>query len=150
MPSSGMLPRVALVWTDVSEKRIASITSLTRIDEIGTTLALTSNWRMLRKNSMLFLVHRFFSLWWRRRCFPTKRRCLQEPHGVIFQKTAFFIVTVVKNLKSLIVLFFTSITVRPTIVVIVNYRLSVLCNEVVFLTWKLIVFVTISVVFCEL
>jgi hypothetical protein len=49
MASSGMLRRVALVRTDVSED---------------------------------------FSAY-----FPPKRRLLQEPHGVTFQKTPFFIVT---------------------------------------------------------
>jgi hypothetical protein len=39
---------------------------------------------------VLFLVHRFLSLWWRRRQVPPKRRFLQEPHGVTTQKTPFF------------------------------------------------------------
>jgi hypothetical protein len=43
MPSSGVLRRVALVRTDVSEERIASIVRLARIVELGTTLAVTSN-----------------------------------------------------------------------------------------------------------
>jgi hypothetical protein len=38
-----MLHRVALVRTDVSEKCSASITRVTRICELGTTLAVTSN-----------------------------------------------------------------------------------------------------------
>jgi hypothetical protein len=38
---------VALVRTDVSEERIASIIRLTRIGELGTTLAVTSNRSML-------------------------------------------------------------------------------------------------------
>jgi hypothetical protein len=42
MASSGMLHRVALVRTDVSEERSACI-RVTRIDELGTTLAVTSN-----------------------------------------------------------------------------------------------------------
>jgi hypothetical protein len=37
MESSGMLGHVALVRTDVSEERIASTYSLTRIGELGTT-----------------------------------------------------------------------------------------------------------------
>jgi hypothetical protein len=45
MPSSGMLRRVALVRTDVSEELSASI-RVTRIGELGTTLAVTSNRRM--------------------------------------------------------------------------------------------------------
>jgi hypothetical protein len=43
MQSSGMLRRVALVGTDVSEERIAPMIRVTRIGELGTTLALTSN-----------------------------------------------------------------------------------------------------------
>jgi hypothetical protein len=39
MPSSGMWHRVALVRTDVSEERIASIIRVTRIGAVGTTLA---------------------------------------------------------------------------------------------------------------
>jgi DNA-binding TFAR19-related protein (PDSD5 family) len=46
-----MLRRVALVRTDVSEEFTASIIRLTRIGEIGTTLAVTSNRRMLRSNT---------------------------------------------------------------------------------------------------
>jgi hypothetical protein len=42
MVSSGMLRRVALVRTDVSEKLSASFIRVTRIDELGTTLAVTS------------------------------------------------------------------------------------------------------------
>jgi hypothetical protein len=45
--SSGMLGRVALVRTDVSEELSASSIRVTRIDELGTTLAITSNRRTL-------------------------------------------------------------------------------------------------------
>jgi hypothetical protein len=47
MPSSVMSPRMALVRPDVSEKRSASIISVTKIDELETTLALTSNRRIV-------------------------------------------------------------------------------------------------------
>jgi hypothetical protein len=47
MASSGMLRRVALVRTDVSEELRTSI-RVTRIGELGTTLAVTSNRRTLR------------------------------------------------------------------------------------------------------
>jgi hypothetical protein len=53
------------VRTDVSEELIASIIRVTGIGELGTTLAVTSNRRTLRRNT-------------------------QEPHGVTSQKTPFF------------------------------------------------------------
>jgi hypothetical protein len=46
-----MLRRVALVITDVSEELSASFISVTRIGELGTTLAVTSNRRKLRRNT---------------------------------------------------------------------------------------------------
>jgi hypothetical protein len=45
MVSSGILRRVALVKTDVSEELSASFIRVTRIGELGTTLAVTSNRR---------------------------------------------------------------------------------------------------------
>jgi hypothetical protein len=48
MPPSEMLRRVALVRRDVSEELIASIIRVTRICEVGTTLAVTSNRSTLR------------------------------------------------------------------------------------------------------
>jgi hypothetical protein len=53
MSSSGMLRRVALVRTDVSEERSTSIIVVTRISELGTMLAVTSNRRMLRRNTVI-------------------------------------------------------------------------------------------------
>jgi hypothetical protein len=49
MVSSGMLPHVTLVRTDVPEKPGASFIRVTRIGELGTTQAATSNRRTLRK-----------------------------------------------------------------------------------------------------
>jgi hypothetical protein len=48
MASSGMLRRVALVRTDISEEHKASFISVKRIGELGTTLAVTSNRRTQR------------------------------------------------------------------------------------------------------
>jgi hypothetical protein len=48
MASSGMVRRVALVRTDVSEEHSASFMRVTRIGELGTTLAATSNRRTQR------------------------------------------------------------------------------------------------------
>jgi hypothetical protein len=55
MPSSGKSRRVALVRNDVSEERSASIIRVTRIGELGTTLAVTTNRRRLRRNISVFL-----------------------------------------------------------------------------------------------
>jgi hypothetical protein len=51
MSSSGMLRRVALVRTDVSEEPGASFIRVPRIGELGTTQAATSNRRTLRRNT---------------------------------------------------------------------------------------------------
>jgi hypothetical protein len=91
MPSSGMWHRVALVRNDVSEERTASIFKVTRIGELGTTLAVSSNRSRLRRNSMCqyfltacvcyyllltFLAQRFLSPWWWKHYVPPKRRFL--------------------------------------------------------------------------
>jgi hypothetical protein len=55
--SSGMLPRVALVRTEVSEEPSASFIRVTRIGELGTTQAATSNRRMLRRNVGSYKSH---------------------------------------------------------------------------------------------
>jgi hypothetical protein len=52
MTSSGMLRRMALVRTNVSEELSTSIIRVTRIGELG-TLAVTSNRRMLRINPQI-------------------------------------------------------------------------------------------------
>jgi hypothetical protein len=61
---------VALVRTYVSEEPIFSIIMAKRISELGRALAVTK---------------------------PKHISCVQEPQDVISQKTAFFIVTAVKN-----------------------------------------------------
>jgi hypothetical protein len=59
-----MLRRVALVRTDVSVKLGASFIKVTRIGELGTTLAVTSNRRTLRRNTSMsetFRYHKFLT-----------------------------------------------------------------------------------------
>jgi hypothetical protein len=51
MASSGMLHRMALVRTEFSEELSAFFIRVTRIGELGTTLALTSNRRTLQRNT---------------------------------------------------------------------------------------------------
>jgi hypothetical protein len=53
MVSSGMLRRVAIVRTDVPEEFSASFITVTRIGELGTTLAVTSKRRALRRNTSI-------------------------------------------------------------------------------------------------
>jgi hypothetical protein len=62
-----MLRSVGLVRTDVSEELTATIIRLTRIGELGTTLAPAAE-------KLIF----------------SETLVLQEPHGVTSQKTAFF------------------------------------------------------------
>jgi hypothetical protein len=50
-PNVEMLRRVAIVRTDVSAELSVSFIRVTRIDELGTTLAVTSNRCTLRRNT---------------------------------------------------------------------------------------------------
>jgi hypothetical protein len=74
MKSSGMLRRVALVRTYVSEELSASFIRVTRIGELGTTLAVTNNRRTLRRNTGSY-----------------------NSHTAVTTKTPFFVVTAVKS-----------------------------------------------------
>jgi hypothetical protein len=56
MPSSVVLHHLALVRTDVLEELSASFIRVTRIGELGTTLAVTSNRRMLRSMRQLLVT----------------------------------------------------------------------------------------------
>jgi hypothetical protein len=51
MASSGMLRRVALVRTDISEERIGAFIRVAIVAVAGKTLAVTSNRRKLRRNT---------------------------------------------------------------------------------------------------
>jgi hypothetical protein len=62
MVSSGLLRRMALVRTDVSEEPGASFTRVTTIGELGTTQAATSNRRTLRRMVFLRMYVCMFSL----------------------------------------------------------------------------------------
>jgi hypothetical protein len=55
MASSGILRRVALVRADVSEELSVSFIRVIRIGELGTTLAVTSNRRLLGCYAVWFL-----------------------------------------------------------------------------------------------
>jgi hypothetical protein len=57
MVSSGMLRHVSLVRTDVSEELSASFIRVTKIGELGTTLAVTSN--RLTQNQTKFIYNSY-------------------------------------------------------------------------------------------
>jgi hypothetical protein len=99
MASSGILRRVALVRTDVSEELSASI-RVTRIGELRTTQrASVASYSYAVPSSPILVTLMKEAL------SSLKRRLLQEPHGVTSQKMPFFmyiilIITVVP-MKSL-------------------------------------------------
>jgi hypothetical protein len=57
MQSSGMLRCVVLVIAKVSEERSASVISVTRIGELGTTLAVISNRRSVYQLLVTANIH---------------------------------------------------------------------------------------------
>jgi hypothetical protein len=65
MPSAGILRSVALVRTDVSEELSASFIRVTRIGELETTIAVTSNRRTLRGFSSAKVAAAFRQEAWR-------------------------------------------------------------------------------------
>jgi hypothetical protein len=98
MPSSGMVLHLALARTVVSEEHSAFIIRI-RINEIGTSLAATSNRltlivfiRSMRRLLVMAKVPSspiLVTLIMEALRFP-KRPFLQEPHGAASKKTAFF------------------------------------------------------------
>jgi hypothetical protein len=62
MPSSRLLRHVALVCTGGSEERNATIIKMTRIGEVGTTLAVTSNMVFLCSVRRLLVMLTLFPL----------------------------------------------------------------------------------------
>jgi hypothetical protein len=92
-----MLRRVALVRTDVSEEPSASFIRVTRFDELGTTLAVTSNRRTLIVTASVVLSSLTLVTLMKEALSSFKTSVLTRAHGVTSQKTPFFIVTTVKT-----------------------------------------------------
>jgi hypothetical protein len=82
---------VAVVRTDVSEERIAPFNRVTRIAELGTTLAACFGFQLLLTSVLVTMMMEAIR--------SSETQFLQQPHGVISQKMAFFIVTTVKTEK---------------------------------------------------
>jgi hypothetical protein len=82
MAFSGMSRRVAFVRTDVSEELSVSFITVTRIDALGTTLAVPSS------SILVTLMKEALN--------STETLVPKEPHEVTYKKTLFFIVTAVK------------------------------------------------------
>jgi hypothetical protein len=91
---------VAIARTDISEELNATIIRVTRICEVGTALAVTSNGRTLQRNRFLRSVRRLLVT---ANVVPSSpiivtlmmealssSETLVEPHGVTSQKTPFF------------------------------------------------------------
>jgi hypothetical protein len=89
-----MLRRVALVRTDISEELSVCFIRVTRIGELGTTVAVTNNRRgvpqlLVTANVIPGLLN-VLTLMMEATCY-SETSVLQESHGVTCQKTTFFI-----------------------------------------------------------
>jgi hypothetical protein len=80
MASSGTLRRIVLVRTSVSEELSASFIIVTRIGELGATLALTSNRRTLRRNTASVVASSPILV-----TLITEARCEEMPSGISSQ-----------------------------------------------------------------
>jgi hypothetical protein len=88
---------VTLVTTDVSKEHSGFIIRVSRISELGTTLAVKSNaHRLLFTANVVFSSPILVTLMTGSYVLP-KSRFLQESHCVSSQKTASFIVTAAKT-----------------------------------------------------
>jgi hypothetical protein len=85
MPSSGMLRHVAVVRTDLSEDCSSSIIKVTRISELGATLAVTRNRCTLRRNTLMMEALRSSKT-----LVLTRATCCNIPEDGILQKQAYF------------------------------------------------------------
>jgi hypothetical protein len=85
---------MALIRTDVSEELSAPFIRVTRIGELGTTLAVTSNRCMIVTASVVPSSLILVTLM-KEAPSSSENRFLQEPHRVTSLKIPFFIVTAV-------------------------------------------------------
>jgi hypothetical protein len=81
-----VLRRVAVVRIDVSEERSTFIIRVIRVGELGTTLAVISNQRKLRRYAVTLMIGALRS-----------SEMLVLAHGDTYQKMVFFVVTAVNT-----------------------------------------------------
>jgi hypothetical protein len=79
MVSSGMLRRVALVRTDVSEELSASFIRVTRIGVLGTAPVVTSNRCTLRRHTFVLRLLKIVVFWDIETQFVPHRRHVTSP-----------------------------------------------------------------------
>jgi hypothetical protein len=87
-PSFGMLCRVAAVRNDVSEKRITTIIKVTRIGELGTTLAVAGKQSTLRSavfSSPILITLMMEAILYSETQFLTRATLRNIPEDVTFQ-----------------------------------------------------------------
>jgi hypothetical protein len=95
MASSGMLRRVALVRTEVSEKLNASFIRVTRIVELGTTLDITSNRRTLLVRANVIPSSPLLVTLMMEGLRSSEKSVLTKQHGVPSQKEPFLVCEIV-------------------------------------------------------
>jgi hypothetical protein len=92
MPSSALWRCVDLVWTDVSEERVAAIFRVEKSLSLLIQLGVFEWWLSLQPPAHAGSSLADFLPWRWRRYVPLKCRFTQDLHGSTSQKTAFFIV----------------------------------------------------------
>jgi hypothetical protein len=137
-----MCRRLDLVWTDVSEERIASIFRVAK--SASEELAWVGGCRPANAGSSLA----DFLSWRWRRYVPPKRRFTQDLHGNTSRKTTFFIATEVKTSNLTKSIYFTNhgtslfvyATLRKKNLVEIYVRISYWLMNVVSTQWDVVTF----------
>jgi hypothetical protein len=93
MASSGLLRRVVLARTDIKKELSASIIRVTRIGELGKTLAVTSSRRQLLVTANVVPSSPILVTLMVEALISFEMSFLREPHSVTSQKAPFFVLS---------------------------------------------------------